>query len=99
MLYHKDYPQGVVFDTEPNKADPLVPSRGTGWTEHREDLKLTTDQIVEAAVKQELARQSSDRIPAERELVKKTRMETGRDVRPSALVPDKKIIDALDNRA
>lgn len=50
-------------------------------------------------MRRELASQSSDRALAERELVKKTRMEGGNpNARASALVPEKKILDALDNK-
>lgn len=98
--YHKTCPEGRIFETDPAHADrqfPLVPPPGSGWVEHRSDLHMTTDQIVEAAVRQELARQSADRPAMERELVKKTRMEGGDpNARASSLVPDKKIVGALD---
>lgn len=96
--YHKDYPLGKVFNTEPYQPEPLVPPRSSGWVEDRAELQMTTDQFIESIVKEELAKQSSDRILAEKELRKKTRMEQGIDRRPSSLVPDKKIIDALDNK-
>lgn len=53
--------------------DPQLPTnwKAMGWVEHRSELQMTTDQIVEAAVKQELAQQSKDRPQLEREYEKK----------------------------
>ena len=69
--YHKDCPEGKIFDTEPGMPDPLVPPKGTGWVEHRSELQMTKDEVVAAAVKQELARQSTERDELEAEHKKK----------------------------
>ena len=96
--YHREHPEGVIFDTEGIDA-PRPPSELNGWFDCRSKIHITQDQLIDAVVRAELAKQSSDRPLAERELVKKTRMEGGnRNARPSALVPDRKIIDALDNK-
>ena len=95
--YSKEYPEGKLFDTE-GRQHPHPPPELNGWFDSPAKIHVTQDQLIDAIVRRELAGQSSDRVLAENELVKKTRMETGRDVRPSALVADKKIITALDNR-
>ena len=95
--YSKTCPEGRLFDTEGIQAE-RPPSRLNGWFECRSEIHLTQDQLIDAVVRQELAKQSSDRPAAERELVKKTRMEGGGNKRPSALVPDSKIIAALDDK-
>ena len=51
---------------------------------------MTTDQLIEAVVRQELAKQSSDRVLMEREVLKKTGQ------RARTTVPDKTIIAELD---
>lgn len=72
--YSRQHPEGVIFDTEPNMKDPHLPSnwKALGWVEHRSELQMTTDQVVEAAVKQELSKQSKDRPELELEYEKKT---------------------------
>lgn len=96
--YSRAHPMGQLFDTE-GREHPFPPSELNGWFDSPAKLHITTDQLIDAVVRQELAKQSSDRIPAERELLKKHRMEGGGgNARPSALVPDSKIIAALDDR-
>ena len=72
-LYHKEHPNGVIFDTEPNRPDPLIPAgwKMLGWVEHQSEIHMTQDQFIEAVVKQELARQKKDR-KLEKEFEKKT---------------------------
>ena len=72
--YSREHPEGVIFDTEPHMKDPHLPSnwKSAGWVEHRSDLQMTADQVIEAAVKNELAKQSKDRVELEREVEKKT---------------------------
>ncbi len=95
--YSKSCPEGQIFDTEGREA-PFPPSELNGWFDSPAKLHITQDQLIDAVVRAELAKQSSDRPAAERELVKKTRMEGGGNVRPSSLVPDRKIIAALDSK-
>src|SRR4051812_7931706 len=95
--YSRSCPQGEIFDTEGREA-PFPPSELNGWFDSPAKLHITQDHLIDAVVRQELAKQSSDRLLAERELRKKTRMEGGGDQRASALVPDSKIIAALDNK-
>lgn len=59
FMYHPDFPLGKIFDTTGETAPK--PPTGGGWVEHRGELNVTTDQIVEAAVKEELRRQGEDR--------------------------------------
>ena len=95
--YSRQCPEGQIFDTEGREA-PYPPSELNGWFDSPAKLHITQDQLIDAVVRQELAKQSSDRPAAERELAKKTRMEGGGDKRASALVPDAKIIAALDDK-
>lgn len=88
--YHRDFPEGRIFDTEPGKPDPLVPHKSLGWVENRGDLQMTTDQVVEAAVKQELAKQDSNRIGLEKEFKKMT------GEQPSSLISDKAMTRAYN---
>ena len=68
--------------------DPLVPPDGTGWYDH--PVGMTRDEIVEAVVKQELARQSSERHKLDKEHEKKFGFE------PRAIEPDKNVEKAMD---
>ena len=94
MLYSRQCPEGKVFDTEPYRDDPLIPDnyRAKGWTEHREELRMTQEQLIDAIVKQELAKQSSDRLLMEKEVFKMTGQRT------RATVPDSKVIAILDGK-
>ena len=59
-LYHRDFPLGKIFDTTGETAPR--PPQGGGWTDDRSQFQnLTNDEIVEAAVRAELARQGPDR--------------------------------------
>jgi len=59
-MYHRDFPLGKIFDTTGETAPR--PPVGHGWVEHRGELEqMTTDQIVEAAVRAQLAAQGPDR--------------------------------------
>lgn len=72
--YSKQHPQGVIFDTDPGMPDPHLPAhwRSLGWVEHASEVNITQEQMIEAVVKAELAKQSSDRPALEKELEKKT---------------------------
>jgi hypothetical protein len=96
FLYRYDHPEGKIFDTEPGRPDPLIPHdwKLTGWVEHRSELKMTRDDVIEAIVKQELARQPADRDKLEAEFRDKT------GVSPHFAAREKTLIDVLDdNRA
>jgi hypothetical protein len=74
FLYRKADPEGVIFDTEPGRPDPEIPHnfKMLGWTENRGDLLMTQDEVIEAVVKNELARQKADKGKLEREFKRKT---------------------------
>jgi hypothetical protein len=74
--YHREVPEGKIFDTEPNMPDPQLPSNweSLGWKTDPGQLQMTQEDVVEAAVKAELARQDSDRPKMEREILKRTGM-------------------------
>lgn len=69
--YSREFPQGKIFDTE-GKVAPLPPSELQGWFDSPAKLSMTQDQVIEAIVKQELAKQSSDRPEMDIEFEKKT---------------------------
>lgn len=69
--YHRDHPEGVVFDTTGETAPPPPPEIN-GWFDCRSKLHITQDQLIEALVKNELAKQSSDRPEIEKEFTRKT---------------------------
>lgn len=93
FLYRKDYPMGKVFDTEPNRPDPLIPSnfKMLGWTENRGELLLSQDDVIAAIVKQELAKQASDRGKLDKEFKRKT----GAD--PHFAAKEETLIKVLDS--
>ena len=74
--YHRDVPEGKIFDTEPDKADPQLPSNweALGWKTDPGQLNMTKDDVVESAVRTELAKQDKDRPQMEREILKRTGM-------------------------
>jgi len=72
MLYSRQFPLGKVFDTEPNKADPHISRAPSDAVDNPDKLLLTTDDIVNAAVDAELARQTAERDELEDEFKKKT---------------------------
>lgn len=73
--FHRDCPEGRIFDTEPNMPDPLVPPDSAGWVDTPARLGMTreqaADKMVENAVKAELAAQGKHRDELEREHKKK----------------------------
>lgn len=88
-LYCKEFPLGKIFDTTGETA-PKPPDRG--WTENRGELNMTTDQIVEAAVRAELARQGPDRDKLDDEHRKKF----GED--PHGLATNAEVENVMSNR-
>lgn len=92
FLYHRKHPMGVIFDTLPGQPDPLIPDgwKALGWS----DVPvggMTTDEVIEAAVKEELARQSPDKARLEAEYTDKTG-----DV-PHFAAKEKTLISVLDD--
>lgn len=87
--YHRDYPEGVIFDTEGREA-PLPPPEINGWFDCRSKIHMTQDQLIEAVVKRELAKQGSDRVELESEFTKKT------GAVPHALAQERTLIKVLD---
>lgn len=90
MLYSREFPQGKVYDTEKGMPDPHVSTAPSDAVDSPAKLQLTSDQIVEAAVKAELAKQVRERPELEAEYEKKF----GR--RPSNLWKDETLIKKLD---
>lgn len=93
--YSRECPQGKIFDTEPHREDPYPPpTPAQGWYDNPgvPEMRMSTDDVIAAVVNQELAKQSSDRILMEREVLKKT----GQRARTTA--PDAKIIDVLNEK-
>jgi len=88
-LYSKEFPLGKIFDTTGETA-PKPPERG--WVEDRGLLNLTTDQIVEAAVRAELALQGPDRDKLDDEHRKKF----GED--PHGLATNAEVENVMSNR-
>lgn len=88
--YHKDFPFGKLFDTVGIEA-PLPP-KGGGWVEWPNHLNITTDQVVEAAVRQELARQGPERDKLDDEHRKKF----GED--PHGLATNAEVENVLSNK-
>lgn len=87
--YSKEFPLGKIFDTTGETA-PKPPERG--WVEDRAMLDLSTDQIVEAAVRAELARQGPDRDKLDDEHRKKF----GQD--PHGLATNAEVENVMSNR-
>lgn len=87
--YHRDFPEGKVFDTEGRQA-PRPPSELNGWFDCRSKIHVTQDQLIEAVVKQELAKQSSDRPEIEKEYKRKTGQRAHYAAKDSTLI---KVVD------
>ncbi len=88
--YHRDHPEGVIFDTEGREAG-YPPSELNGWFDCRSKIHVTQDQLIDAIVRKELANQSSDRPELEREFEKKT------GARPAATAKSETLVGVLDN--
>lgn len=69
--YNKEYPEGKLFDTE-GIQHPRPPSELNGWFDCRSKIRVTQDELIDAVVRRELAKQSSDRPLIEKELKKKS---------------------------
>lgn len=62
FLYHRRHPMGVIFSTDGSDPEPRIPDgwKSLGWTENRGEVQLTTDELIEAVVKEELGKQNTD---------------------------------------
>ena len=97
FLYHRRHPLGVIFSTD--GSDPgheRIPEgwKALGWTEDRSDVQMTRDELIDAVVREELAKQakansSRDALEAE------YRDKTG-DI-PHFASKDKTLISVLDD--
>ena len=94
FMYSKKFPDGKLFDTL-GDGEPLPTKQGqimdgVAWYDSPYYLKMTTDQVVEAAVMQELAKQGSDRDLLDKEHQKLYGFE------PRAVESDKRVEKSLD---
>lgn len=87
-------PDGRIFDTEPGHEDPYPPpGEEQGWFDHPV-RGYTTDELIEKVVKEELAKQTSDRIELEGEFRDKS------GAQPHFAAKDTTLVKYLDdNRA
>ena len=94
--YSKEFPQGKIFDTEPGREDPYPCPKhmqtvdGQMWYDSPSYLTMTTDDVVEAVVKQEMAKNSPERPKLDAEHRKKH----GTELRQTT--SDKKVEKSLD---
>lgn len=88
-------PQGQIFDTD-GRVAPYPPSPSLGWVEHLCEMNMTAqqyaDRVIERAVKEELARQGSDRQILDAEHRKKF----GED--PHTLATNDEVANLMDNK-
>lgn len=94
FLYRRDHPMGVIFSTDgSDPGHPRIPEgwQALGWTEDRGDVRMTTDELIEAVVREELAKQKPDRDLLEAEY----RDKTG-DV-PHFAANEKTLVSVLDD--
>jgi len=92
--YRRDHPTGVIFSSD--GSDPgheRLPDGwyALGWRDNPGELKMTTDEVIEAAVRAELARQPKDKDRLEREYEDKTG-----DI-PHFAAKEKTLISVLDD--
>lgn len=92
--YSQSCPDGKIFDTEPGHEDPYPPpGEDRGWFTY--PVKgYTRDELIEKVVREELAKQGSDRIELEKEFRDKTGAQPHFAAREQTLVA---VLD--DNRA
>ena len=89
--YSNEYPEGRIFDTEGREA-PLPPSELNGWFDTPAKLHLTQDQLIEAVVKRELSKQSSDRPEIEKAVKRK------KGLTPHFAAKDETLIKVVDGK-
>lgn len=91
--YSKACPEGKLFDTE-GREHPYPPSELSGWFDCRSKINVTQDELIDAVVRAELAKQPSDRPLLEREFERKT------GDKPHVMAQEKTLVKVLDdNRA
>lgn len=94
-MYHKKHPEGKIFDPSGRRA-PFVPPKSEGWVEHRGELFMTTeqlaDQMVENAVRAELAAQGKHRAELEKDHKKKF------GLAPDMRATNEEIANVMDNK-
>lgn len=90
--YSKEHPEGVIFDTEPGRPDPLVPPESSGWFDTPSKLVMTQDEVIASLVMTELKKQGDDRPLMEKEFQKKF----GR--KPHGRMSTENLIKALDDK-
>lgn len=88
-FYHRDFPEGKVFDTEGREA-PYPPGELAGWFDCRSKIHTTQDELIDRLVRRELSKQSSDRIEMEREFERKT------GDKPPTMAKDETLVKVLD---
>ena len=96
FMFSKKAPQGALFNTDPGHPEPHpCPKHGQTvdgviWYDSPSYLTMSTDDVVEAVVKQELAKQSAERPEMDAEHRKKYGYE------PAQMTPDSKVEEILD---
>ena len=89
--YSKQCPEGHIFDTD---GPDYPPSELNGWFDSPSKIHITQDQLIEAVVRAELAKQPAERVQLEAEFKDKT------GAIPHALASEKTLVGVLDdNRA
>lgn len=67
--YSKQAPMGVIFDTD---GPDFPPSELNGWFDSPDKIHITQEQLIDAVVKAELAKQPAERTELEAEFKDKT---------------------------
>ena len=88
--YSKECPEGRIFDTE-GRVHPRPPSELNGWFDCRSKIHITKDQLIDAVVRAELAKQPSDRVALEAEFENKT------GDKPHVMAKEETLIKVLDD--
>ncbi len=95
FLYHRKHPSGVIFSTDGSDPEPRIPEgwKSLGWSDTPVG-GYTQDELIEALVKEEYARQakeSPDRDRLEAEYVDKT------GDKPHFASKDRTLVSVLDD--
>lgn len=93
--FHLKFPEGKIFDTTGETA-PVPPPESSGWVDTPAKLVLdqqkATEQMIENAVKAELAAQGPHRRELEKEHAKKYGEE------PSYRATNEEVANVMDNK-
>ena len=97
FLYSRQHPMGVIFSTD--GSDPGCPRmpegwKALGWTEDRADVQMTRDELIDAVVREELARQAKEN--SSRDALEAEYKDKTGDV-PHFASKDKTLISVLDD--